>query len=69
MIVSEVGRTTSGSVSSAAGTRLAVGVLLQPVVRDDRHLLGEALDVLGLLGDVAERDEQREVGVLGARSP
>ena len=30
------------------------------------HLLGEALDVLGLLGEEAQRDEQREIGVLVA---
>ena len=33
---------------------------------DHRHLLGEALDVLGLLLEVAQRDEEREVGVLRA---
>ncbi len=31
---------------------------------DDGALLGEALDVLGLLLEEAHRDEQREVGVL-----
>ena len=70
MIVSDVGRTISGSSSLASGstTQLAAFVL-QPVVRDDRHLLGEALDVLGLLGDEAQRDEQREVAVVVARYP
>ena len=42
----------------------SVLALLEPVVRDHRHLLGEALDVLGLLLEVAQRDEEREVGVL-----
>ena len=41
--------------------------VLQAVVRDDRHLLGEAFDVLGLLGDEAHRDEEREIAVLVAR--
>ena len=36
-------------------------------MRDDRALLGEALDVLGLLGEEGARDEEREVGVLVAR--
>ena len=67
MIVSEVGRTTSGSGSSAAGPQAAVGVLLEAVVGDHRHLLREPLDVLRLLLEVAERDEQREVGVRAAR--
>ena len=49
MIVSDVGRTMSGSSSSPGGDELAVGALLEPVVRDDRALLGEALDVLGFL--------------------
>ncbi len=55
MIVSLVGRTTSGSVSSRGGrgTQLAVGVDLQPVVRDDGAFLGKALDVRGLLFEVA----------------
>jgi hypothetical protein len=45
----------------------AVLALLESMVRDHRHLLGEALDVLGLLLEVAQRDEEREVGVDGAR--
>ena len=54
MMVSEVGRTISGSSSLASGIGLQLAVdRLQPVVGDDRHLLGEALDVLGLLGDEA----------------
>jgi hypothetical protein len=32
-------------------------------VGDHRHLLGEALDVLGLLLEVAQRNEEREIGV------
>jgi hypothetical protein len=42
-------------------------LVLQAVVGDDRHLLGEAFDVLGLLGDEAHRYEQREIAVLVAR--
>jgi hypothetical protein len=34
---------------------------------DDRHFLGEALDVFSLAGEIGERDEQREVAVLHAR--
>src|SRR6266853_296159 len=35
-------------------------------MRDDRNLLRESFDVLGLLREVAHRDEEREVGVLVA---
>ena len=34
-----------------------------PAVRDDRHLRGKALDVVGLLVQQALRDQQREVDV------
>ena len=66
MIVSLVGRTMSGSSSLARrrGLQAALAVGLQPMVRHHRALLGEALDVLGLLLQEAHRDEQREVGVL-----
>jgi hypothetical protein len=37
------------------------------MVRHHRALLGEALDVLGLLLEERERDEQREVRVAVAR--
>ena len=37
--------------------------LLQAMMRDDRHLLGEAFDMLGLLGDEGERNEQGEICV------
>ena len=47
------------------GLQLAVD-LLQPVMGDDRHLLGEAFDVLGLPGDEAQGNEQREIAVLVA---
>ena len=46
---------------------LAVGVGLEPMVRDDRALLREALDVRGFLLQERQRDEQREVRVLVAR--
>ena len=49
MMVSEVGRTISGSSSSPAGTQLAVRASFEAVVGDHRAFLGEALDVLGLL--------------------
>jgi hypothetical protein len=54
MIVSDVGRTMSGSSSAAA-------------VRDDCHLRRESLDVLGLLVQEALGNEKREVGVLVSR--
>ncbi len=44
----------------------ALAIRNQTVVGDDRHLLGKAFDVLGLAGEVGERDEQREVAVLYA---
>ena len=52
----------------AAGPQMTgvLGVFFQPVMRDHRHLLGKALDVFGLALDVAERDEEREVGITGA---
>ena len=43
--------------------------LLAAGVRHHRELGAEALDVLGLAAEVALRDEQREVDVLGARAP
>ena len=51
------------------GRSLPSGARLQPMMRDDRAFLGEALDVLGFLLQEAERDEQREVGVLVAGRP
>ena len=66
MIVSQVGRTTSGSSSLPGGHELAVGSGLEAMMRDDGAFLGEALDVLGLLFQKAQRDEQREIGVLMA---
>ena len=45
------------------GLKLAVDVL-QTVMGDHRHLLGEAFDMFGLLGDEGEGDEEREIGVL-----
>ncbi len=51
----------------ARGHELAVGVDLEPMVRDDRALLREALDVRGFLLQERQRDEQRKVGVLVAR--
>ena len=41
--------------------------LVAAAVGDHRQLGAEALDVLGFLGDERHRDEEREVGVLGAR--
>ena len=66
MIVSEVGRTTSGSVSFPRRHQLALGVHLQPVMRDHRAFLGKAGDMLRLLLEIAQRDEERKVGVLVA---
>ena len=39
----------------------------QPVMGDDRHLLGEALDMGRLALEIGKRDEDREVDVLDAR--
>ena len=70
MIVSEVGRMTNGSASSPGRDHLrgAVRLLLrlQAMMRDHGALRGEALGVLRLLLQIAQRDEQREVGVLVA---
>ena len=68
MIVSLVGRMmySSSSFDSGSGNDRDLAVdrdLLQAVVRNDRALLGESLDVLGLLGQEALGDQQREVGV------
>jgi hypothetical protein len=57
MMVSEVGRTMSGSAGASD----------EPVVGDHRALLGEALHVRRLLLEEALGDEEREVGVLVAR--
>ena len=48
------------------GDEAARAVRYQPVVGNDRHLLGEALDVLGLLLEIGERDEEREIAILVA---
>jgi hypothetical protein len=45
------------------GDQAALAVGDQAVVGDHRHLLGEAFDVGRLADEVAERDEQREIGV------
>jgi hypothetical protein len=63
MMVSEVGRTTSGSVSSPAGSELAIAGL-QAVMRYDRTFFGEAFHMGGFLLKKAEWNEQRKVGVL-----
>ena len=65
MIVSDVGRMISASSSFASGStsRPLPGIGLEPVVRDDGALLGEALGHLLFLGEEALGDEQREVGV------
>ena len=49
-----------------AALAVGVGRRAQPVVRDDGALLGEALDVLGLLREEGDGDEEGEVGVLHA---
>ncbi len=54
-----VGRTTSGSSSLASGSGCSLpSMVFEPVMGDDRHLLGEAFEMLGFLGDEGERDEQ-----------
>ena len=62
MIVSDVGRTTSGSVSFARGHQFSV-LALQAMMRNYSALLGEAFDVRSLLLQVAQRDEKWEIGV------
>src|SRR5262249_60816395 len=42
----------------------AAGLGLNPVVGDDRHLLGEALHMLGLLREEAQGNEKREIAVV-----
>jgi hypothetical protein len=67
MIVSEVGRMTKGSASFAGGDHLrrAVGLLLrlQAMMRDHGALRGKTFRVLRLLFEIAQRDQQREIGV------
>ena len=36
------------------------------MVRDHRHFLGEALDMLGFLFEIGKRDEQREIAIVVA---
>ena len=45
MIVSLVGRTTSGSSSGAGRNQSAIRTRFQPMMRHDRAFLGEAFDV------------------------
>ena len=46
---------------------LALGIVLQAVVRHHGALLGEALDVVGLLREERLGNEEREIGVLMSR--
>ena len=69
MIVSLVGRTTSGSSSLPVGHQFAVGAGFEPMMRDHGAFLGKALDVLGLFFQIAQRDEEREIGVRRGRCP
>ena len=39
----------------------------QPVMRDHRHFLGKAFDMLGLTLEIGERDEDREIGIFMPR--
>ncbi len=48
------------------GNQSALAVTDQAVMRDDRHFLGKALDVFGLLGEIGQRNEQRKIAVLDA---
>ncbi len=41
-----------------------IGIQLQPVMRDDRAFLGETFDMLRFLLHIAQRNEEREIGVL-----
>ena len=45
-----------------------LGVLLQPVVGHHRALFGKTLHVLGFFRQKAQGNEEREVGVRGARA-
>ena len=65
MIVSDVGRMISSSSSFASGSTIEALARdrLEPVVRDDGALLGEALGHLLFLGQERLGNEQREVGV------
>jgi hypothetical protein len=67
--VSDVGRTTSGSSSldSGSGINLPLPSPTQPMMGDDRHLLGEAIDMIGLLLEEGQGDEQRKIAILDAR--
>ena len=66
MIVSEVGTDDEGLGELGGGVQRAVLALLETMVGHHRHLLGEALDVLRLLLEIAQWDQEREVGVDGA---
>ena len=65
MIVSEVGRTISGSSSFDSGSTSTPwpGIGLESVMRDDGAFLGEALGHLLFLGQKRFGNKQREVGV------
>ena len=49
------------------GDQPALAVGDQAVMRDHCHFLGETVNVFGLLGKVAERDEQRKIAVFHPR--
>ena len=46
------------------GHQAALAVGDQPVMRDDRHFLGEAFHMLGFLLEIGKRDEQWEIAIL-----
>ena len=44
----------------------AIFAFHQPMMRDNRHFLGKAFNMLGFLGEIAERNEQRKIAIFMA---
>ncbi len=53
-----------GQFGLGVGDEPALVVLDQAVMRDDRHFLGKALDMLGLALEIGDWDKDREIAVL-----
>ena len=63
MIVSEVGRTTSGSVSGLRRVSIFHLPRFEPRVGDYGAFFGEAFDVFGFFREITQRNKKRKIGV------
>jgi len=68
MIVSDVGRTTSGflQLRLRVGDQRAVFIRNQAVMSDDRHFLCKSIDMRCLTFEIGKRYKNREIGILNS---